>query len=149
MPAYHYTECGLDNVIIEGLPEVTDDEGETVYSIPHVHGLHRAIAQGILRHERGMSGAELRFLRTELGMTQAELSRIVHVDKQTVGRWERGETEIESAKEALVRRYAMEALDIDRDTGIQEISARCVPTAMPQEIRIDGSDPSQYRPLAA
>jgi len=149
MQAYQYTECGLDNVFIEGLQVVLDDDGEEVYTIPRVADLHRAIAAGILRHKYGMSGDELRFLRTEMGMTQAELSKLVHVDKQTIGRWERGETEIGAAEEALIRRYAMEVLNIDRDTAIAEVSARCVPSAMAQTIRIDGSDPERYEPLAA
>ena len=48
---YRYTESGLDNVVIEGIEVVRDDLGDTVYCIPNVRGLHRAIAHAIItRH---------------------------------------------------------------------------------------------------
>ncbi|KAI94998.1 transcriptional regulator [Rhodomicrobium udaipurense JA643] len=62
MSTYRYTECGLDNVIIQGVEFVTDDNGEEVVSIPNVNGLHKAIAEGILLRQAGMSGKELRFI---------------------------------------------------------------------------------------
>jgi transcriptional regulator with XRE-family HTH domain len=50
-----------------------------------------------------MTGKELRFLRTEMGMTQAELAKIVHREPLTISRWERSEDEIDSNAEVLVR----------------------------------------------
>jgi DNA-binding transcriptional regulator YiaG len=150
MTAYHYTECGLDNVMIEGLPPCVDDDGDVVITIPNVSDLHRAIAAGIIKHEAGMSGGELRFLRTEVGMTQAELAKIVHHDAQSIGRWERGEVLIEPTAEALIRLLACELLNLGVEKStIEELSARCVSTAAPQPIVIDGRDPAEYRLLAA
>jgi DNA-binding transcriptional regulator YiaG len=147
---YHYAECGLDNVLIEGLPPCKDDDGDDVITIPNVNSLHRAIAEGIVEHNAGMSGAELRFLRTEMGMTQAELAKVVHHDGQSVGRWERGEVPIDPAAEAVVRMLATEKLRLKiADGSVDAISARCVPTAAPQRIVIDGRNPADYRLLAA
>jgi DNA-binding transcriptional regulator YiaG len=148
MDAYRYTECGLDNVLIEGLPVHVDDDGDEVYHIPNVELLHRAIAAGVVLHEAAFSPKELRFLRTELGLTQAELARVVHVDTQTVGRWERGETAVQPAAEVVVRKLAIERLGLDAPLSIEELSARVTPSARPEPIRIDGSDPERYR-LAA
>ena len=72
-----------------------------MYSFRNVVGLHKAIAAGIIKHASSISPKELRFLRTEIGMTQAELAMIVKKDHQTVGRWERGETIIDQNAEAL------------------------------------------------
>ena len=65
MASHHYTECGLKNVIINGLTPVVDDEGDEIITIHAVNELHRVIAEGIVSHAHGISGDELRFLRTE------------------------------------------------------------------------------------
>ena len=110
---YHYTACGLDDVIIEGLAPVIDDAGERTYRIPNVIGLHRAIAHSIVTRSHGITPAELRFLRTEMELTQAELALVLKKDHQTVGRWERGETPIDSNAEVVIRMLACEKLQLD------------------------------------
>jgi DNA-binding transcriptional regulator YiaG len=144
---YQYTECGLDNVVIRGMPVVVDDAGEEVYSIPNVIGLHRTIAACIIKHVRGISPKELRFLRTEMGMTQAELAEIVKKDHQTVGRWERGETMLDQNAETVIRLLASEKLGIRDGESVTEMAKRSVPSAEVQVIFIDGHDPTNYRPV--
>lgn len=134
--AHHYTESGLLNVYIEGIVVETDDEGDEIVTIPAINELHRTIALGIVSHAKGIAGEELRFLRTEMGLTQAELAALVHRDKQTIGRWERNEIEIDSSAEALLRRFAIEKLELPTETGIDELSRRSVPTAEEQPIKI-------------
>jgi len=148
MAAYHYRECGLDNVKIDGVVPCRDDDGDQVITIPNITGLHRAIATAIVHHKAGMGAKELRFLRTEMGMTQAELAKVVHHDTQSVGRWERGECPIEPNAEALVRLLTIERLGLKAETdSVEELSGWCVTTAAPQQILIDGKDPSHYRPV--
>lgn len=150
MSAYHYKECGLDNVLVEGMVPSRDDDGDEVITIPNVPGLHRAIVTAIVMREAGMSGSELRFLRTEMGMTQAELAIIVHHDAQSIGRWERNENPIEPTSEAVIRLLAVERLKLSVPAStIEELSGRCVASAAPQPIIIDGHNPNDYRPLAA
>ena len=120
MTTYRYTECGLENVIIEGLDVVTDDAGEEVYCIENIHGLHRAIASSIVAHSSGISPEELRFLRTEMGMTQAELAQVVHREHQTVGRWERGEKAIDPTSEAFIRKLAIEKLGLEVTLSVED-----------------------------
>lgn len=146
---YLYTECGLDNVIIEGLDVVQDVEGQETFEVPNLLGLHKAIAAQIITAEAGIGPHELRFLRTEMGLTQAELAQVVKRDQQSVGRWERGEVELDQTAEALIRLLAEEKLSIDTRLSVTEIAARCMPSAEYRQIRIDGSDPGHYRPLAA
>ncbi|MCJ8509520.1 helix-turn-helix domain-containing protein [Rhizobium lemnae] len=133
---HHYTECGLMNVFISGIEVQVDDDGDEIITIPAVNELHRVIAEGIVSHPKGMSGDELRFLRTEMGLTQAELAQYVHRDKQAIGRWERGEFELDSSAEALIRRMAIEKLKLTDELGIDELSKRSVPSAQPQTIKI-------------
>jgi len=147
MNEYRYTECGLD-VIIAGVSFLSDDAGNDVIRIPNVNGLHRAIATGIVKRKAMMSGREMRFLRSEMGMTQAELAAMIHREPLTISRWERGETEIDANAETLVRLHAIERLKLDVTDGVSEISGWSIPSAVPHPIMIDGSDPSNYH-LAA
>jgi|SRR5208337_138802 len=149
MATYRYTECGLDNVIIHGVEFIVDDDGEQVVSIPNINGLHRAIAESILLRQASISGRELRFIRTEMGLTQAELAAIVHREPLAVSRWERGECPIDNNIEAIIRLVAMERLDIDTGHSVQELTGWCVPTAAEKPIDIDGHDPGHYHPMAA
>lgn len=136
MADHHYTECGLQNVYISGINRMLDDDGDEVIQILAVNSLHKVIAEGIVSHRKGMHGFELRFLRSEMGYTQSELAALVHRDKQSIGRWERSETEIDSIAEAVIRKLAIEKLLLRVELGMEQLSRRSVPTAEVQLINI-------------
>lgn len=146
--SYRYTECGLDNVYIHGVSIVTDDAGEEVYCIRNIGSLHKAIAHAIIVQTSGMSGKDLKFLRTEMGYTQEQIADVLSITRLTVSRWERGETPIDVASETVIRMLAAEKLEIDAKLTIEEMAKRSVWKAKPQTIQIDGSDPRNYK-LAA
>ncbi len=137
---YHYTACGLDNVYIEGVEIVRDDHGEEVVKIPRIGVLHRLIAKALIDKRGPLDGRELRFLRTEMGMTQAGLAEILHVDAQTVGRWERGETPTQATADTLVRKLAAERLDIDPRVPVEELARRYAVGVTEIEVRITVRD---------
>lgn len=143
-----YTESGLDNVIIEGASFVSDDKGIAVIKIPNVNGLHHAIAHGIVVRHAMMNGHEMRFLRSEMGMTQSELAAMIHREPLTVSRWERGETEIDANAETLIRLHAIKILKLNVNDDVSKISGWSVTRAVAMPIMIDGSDPNNYQ-LAA
>ena len=145
---YHYTECGLTNVILRGVKTVIDDAEEETYCIPNVKALHRAIAVGIITAERAMSGEELRFLRTEMELTQEQLADILKVSRATVNRWEGSHARVDQHTEVLLRLIVADRLGIDLSKSPEEL-ASCVWTVESRPIVIDGSDPEDYRPLAA
>lgn len=146
---YRYTECGLQNVVIRGMHVCADDDGDTVYCIRNVTGLHKVIAHCIITRTHSIKPEELRFLRTEMSLTRAELAELVKKDQQTIGRWERGETEIDQNAEYLIRTVAAERLAIDTNTTLENLARNCVPSAEFKVIEIDGTNPDHYRPLAA
>jgi DNA-binding transcriptional regulator YiaG len=148
MSKYHYTECGLPSVWIENINIVTDDAGEETYRIPHINSLHRAIAKAIVSSRVGLTGPELRFLRTEMGLTQAELASFVHKDGQTVGRWERGECPIDENAQTVIRIIANANLKLDGPEA-SELARFSVTTALTPSIHIDGSNPEEYRLMDA
>jgi transcriptional regulator with XRE-family HTH domain len=55
-----------------------------------------------------VTGSQLRAIRQELGLTQAELAETIGVRPNTVARWERGEIGISEPTTRLVEKIAAE-----------------------------------------
>ena len=148
---YRYTECGLDNVIIEGIDvvKVDDGEGDELYCIPNINGLHEAITLAIITQDNGISPKELRFLRTEIGITQEQLADILKVHRVTISRWESAKEHIDPNAEFVVRQLTAEKFKLNLNKSVEEIARSCVWKVERRPIRIDGSNPEKYRPLAA
>jgi putative transcriptional regulator len=86
---YHYEECGLRNVwLANGYEQHETPYGPGV-SFHDVEGLHRAIARGLVAKGGKLTGAELRFLRQEMGLSQARLAGMMGNEAQTVALWEK------------------------------------------------------------
>lgn len=85
---YHYTECGLQNVWLRnGFVKHKTSYGRGV-AIQDVHGLHKVIGQALANRPR-LTGAELRFLRKEMGLSQVALAELVGTSEQNISLWER------------------------------------------------------------
>lgn len=145
---YRYDECGLDNVILVGLPVCTDDDGEMVINVPNINVLHRSLMGAIAHKSASINAQELRFLRTEMGMTQAELAELVDRDGQSVGRWERGEKPIDRSAETLIRILALQHVE-KAVPRIEEMTQWTMESASEVPFRVDASDPKHYPMLEA
>jgi DNA-binding transcriptional regulator YiaG len=146
---YRYDECGLDNVILKNLRVVTDHAGEDAVTIPNVSTLHRVLTATVASKETGLQPKEIRFLRTELGLTQAQLAELVGKDSQTVGRWERGETPIEQSAEMVVRLHALQLTGGDELPSMQDMARWTIKSASNPPFVINAEDPDHYRAIAA
>ena len=106
---YHYTESGLQNVWLHnGYRRTRTAYGEGI-SIHDVPGLHRVIGRMLARRAR-LTGAGLRFLRKELGLSQKSLAVMVGTSEQNVSLWERrGRMPISADR--LVRLVYLETID--------------------------------------
>ena len=86
---YHYTESGLRNIwLANGFTPQKTEYGEGV-SIADVTGLHKVIAKRLIENKPRLSGAEFRFLRKEIGLSQAKLAKLWGYDAQSVALWEK------------------------------------------------------------
>jgi transcriptional regulator with XRE-family HTH domain len=61
-------------------------------NIEDLNGLHHAIGLHIIEKSDPMVGAEFRFLRKQMGLTQAELACLMRVSEQTIANYEKGKT---------------------------------------------------------
>ncbi len=149
MAVYHYTECGLNNVYVEVTALCKDHASGDMVTIPAIGQLHQVIAEGIVTHPAKMTGQELRFLRSEMGLTQAQMAKFLKVTLLTVSRWERNETPVKDTAEMLVRLMAAQRLQLEVDLDVESVSEKVTEGALIHEIRIKGSEEGQYRLLEA
>lgn len=147
---YRYDITGLDNVMLVGLDLCEDDDGDPVVTIKNVNLLHRAIIHALATKPCAMTGKELRFARTELGLTQAALSDLIHVDIQKIGRWERGEYPLDTTAEIVIRMLMLQHAKVGESLPSIDILSGWVGKAdLGQALYIDASDPDHWRPIAA
>lgn len=87
---YQYRESGLDTVwLVNGYTIIDDEDFGECVSITDTRGLHKAIAQDLIFNKPSLTGAEFRFLRKELELSQKALADLLGKDEQAVARWEK------------------------------------------------------------
>lgn len=107
----HYTMCGLDDVFLQnGYKRYLTPEGSGV-AVANLDGLHRAIGLHIVARKILLSGKEIRFLRTQMDLTQSELARLIGCDTQQIARYEKGENRIPGPADRLLRMIYRNILD--------------------------------------
>ena len=57
----------------------------------------------VISDKKPLSAREFRFLRKQMGFTQDQLAKRLRVDAQTVGRYEKDQTAIPGATDAVLR----------------------------------------------
>ena len=140
---YHYRECGLANVYLaNGYREVETPYGPAV-SIEDVSGLHKAIARGLVNTKPTLNGAEVRFIRKFLELTQARLADLLGVEEQSVRRWE-GLEELPKQADRSVRlvfRDMLHDLELPLSELIQRITEARPPARYEYRHRAKGWQP--------
>ena len=102
-PPYRYTMCGLDDIYLAGGYDETETDYGSGVIIHHMDELHSAIGFYLATSKKTLNGKEIRFLRHQMDLTQAQLGDILRVTDQTVARWEKGEVPIPGPEDLLIR----------------------------------------------
>lgn len=147
---HHYTECGLPGIWIE-CARARDDAGEDTFIIPNIRGLHNFIARMVVLSARALSGAEIRFLRSEMGLDRDAFGGLVYRRGSTVAQWENGQSAPDAAIDVLIRIIATLnlKLNIDLEKSIGEWKSAAGAKRTPaKKIRIQTTRRGEYR-LAA
>lgn len=119
-PAYHYTECGLNNIyLLNGYKFIDTPRGKAV-SIKDVDGLHKAIGLFLVTAKKDLTGDEVRFLRLGMLMSQTTLAKLLGISDQAIRRWENGKVTIPKPSESLLRLLYREHVN-DRDGKISTV----------------------------
>ncbi len=86
--SYHYTDSGLSNVWLANGYEVVKSKYGDGVMIHDLEGLHRAIGVALCRKSH-LTGAEVRFMRKEMEMSQRGLGSLLGITDQAVAKWEK------------------------------------------------------------
>lgn len=117
----HYTDCGIDNIYLSNGFEREEFDGEIYTTIHNLDGLHEAIGLHIVLEKKAPDGKEIRFLRTEMGLSQHDLGAKLGVSDQSVARWEKGHTDIPgTAVFSLKVLYIFSLISAEQRDGIME-----------------------------
>lgn len=91
MSAYHYVQCGLDNVWLTNGFRVEDTPYGPVVTIDNAENLDQTIAKYLTEKPDPLTGQELRFLRLMLDFSQKRLGELLGKEAQTVALWEKSD----------------------------------------------------------
>jgi len=109
--AYHYTQCGLKNVWLLNGHDIDEDNPYGKFVVIHdMDGLHRVIARALVNKAGPLNGAEFRFLRKELDMSQKRIGEFMSRDRQTIANIEKSD-EVDGLYDYLIRHMYEEHLD--------------------------------------
>ena len=114
----HYTSCGLQNIWLKNGYEVMETDYGKATSIHDIDGLQAAIGMLLVENKPRLSGAEVRFLRKELDLSQVNMAQLLGVSEISVRGWENHRTKITKPADKLLR-----ILFIEHANGNKEIKA--------------------------
>ena len=104
---FHYSASGLNNIyLLNGVIEEVTDYGKMVH-VENINGLQHAIGLHIIEKDEPMSGAEFRFLRKQMQLTQAQLGASLKVSDQTIANYEKGNTALGPAEPFIKAAYML------------------------------------------
>lgn len=99
---YHYTDGGLRNIwLSNGYTVKQTPYGEAV-SIQDLDGLTKAICNALIRKKTKLTGAEFRYIREAMLMSQASMGKALGRSNQAVAIWEKT-SKIPKAADLLLR----------------------------------------------
>ncbi len=87
--------------------------GEHEATIPRIEELHRKLAGVVVRKRARLVPAEIRFLRTYLGLSGTDFAKMMGVDKTTVSKWENDAQPIGPQADRLLRLMVAHSKPID------------------------------------
>ncbi len=120
---HHYKACGLDNVFLVNGYKVHPENGNAV-SFEDFEGLQKALASFVVDRPRLLTGAEFRFLRNELELSQKALAAVMHKTDQTIANWEKGKTAIPLESDLFLRQYYLHS--IGHNTEFKRLLSRLI-----------------------
>lgn len=119
---HRFKESGLDNVVLHGVKLFRCAKcGEAFYDFGDINQLNRVIADTLLRKKDILKGAEIRFLRTQIGYSSEMFARIIGLsDKTSLSRIENARAKVSTQVNMAVR-YAVAGKMADRHYNLHDL----------------------------
>lgn len=140
---FHFLGSGLPNVYLEnGYTVQKDEEFGEIVTIERLPELFTAIAFKLATKSEPLSGAEFRFLRKRMELSQPNLAKLLLVNEQTVANYEKSKTGAGPADIAI--RYLLLAHVADDEDVAQELRLEAEELMKPS--RRASSEPPRAEP---
>jgi DNA-binding transcriptional regulator YiaG len=108
---YHYVDSGLKNVYLNGGLTIEQSPYGQAISIIDLDGLHRSIARCLIEKPGPLSGAEFRFLRTELDLSQQTMAQLCGRKERIIREWETRDADVPDPANTIIRVIYRERYD--------------------------------------
>jgi putative transcriptional regulator len=89
---FRYSASGLNDLFLLNGVTIESTSYGPIVNIDDLSGLHHAIGLYIIEKPEPMTGAEFRFLRKQMELTQSELASVMRTTDQTIANYEKGKT---------------------------------------------------------
>lgn len=132
---YHYKECGLDYVWLDGIEIYYCSNlqcslfNQPLGTIPKVELLHSMLAKAIIASVFPFTGKESRFLRTYFQLKSKQWAELLTVSAETVSRWEKDDENIDLQSDILMRLLSLRLLEEKEQSWIAEITVNQISSA--------------------
>lgn len=103
MKLHHMTGVGLSNVYLRNGFTFEDSDGDETISYANLTGLYFEISRAIASNPFTMRSEEFRFMRKQLGMSQADIASLFDKSDQAVAKWEKGLLPVPKAESTLLK----------------------------------------------
>lgn len=114
---YHYTDGGLRNVWLTNGYVIQDTKYGKAVSFHDLDGLTKAICLALANKPNKLTGAEFRFIRTNMLLSQKSLGQMMEYTEQAVAKWEK------TGKIPKAVEFYLRSLYLYRHDGNQKIRA--------------------------
>jgi putative transcriptional regulator len=144
---FHYAASGLPDVwLLSGFAIEQTPYGEGV-RLDDADGLHAALALWITTGTRTPIGADLRFLRKSMRLSQNDLAHLLGCSDQSIARWEKDRSAIDPVPERLVRLLVLDHLGTRPDIR-QTLANLAEPENPPSESRLLKREAGTWKSVA-
>jgi DNA-binding transcriptional regulator YiaG len=98
-------DSGLENLYLVGIKYFRCECGQELADIPAIKQLLNLIARDVVEQPFALSGDEIRFLRKRLGKKQADFSKQLGLEVETLSRIENGHLPASERTDKFIRLY--------------------------------------------
>ena len=133
---------------LSGLRNIWLANGYKLHKTPHgrgvafdnIEGLHREIGRWLCAYRPRLTGAEFRFLRQELELSQAALATLLGNDAQSVALWEKSKVKVPAWADRLMRALYREHMG--ENVKIRNLieTVALLETKTPQPVRFEARE---------
>ena len=151
---YRYAESGLPNVYLADIRVIECRECGTLLPVmPSILKLHASIAEALAMKPSMLTGAEMRFLRKQLGLSAVQWASYMKMDKASVSRLENGHNPIGRQTDALIRLLYFRLLEEKENRHISEHITELIADVEQDSddlgLKVPAGNPSAYSFVAA